>query len=84
MNRFLRRNALKLRRHRHRAGPLIVKRYVDLMGGFIDVKSVLHKGTRWIVSLPIAKRRTERRKVDASKWRRLRRKTCVLLCGIII
>lgn len=35
-------------------GLSIVKRYVDLMGGFIDVKSVLHKGTRWIVSLPIA------------------------------
>lgn len=34
-------------------GLSIVKRYVDLMDGAIDVRSVLHRGTRWIVSLPI-------------------------------
>jgi len=34
-------------------GLSIVKKYVDLMGGRIDVTSELHKGTRWVVSLPI-------------------------------
>ena len=34
-------------------GLAIVKRYVDLMGGKIDVTSRLHEGTRWAVSLPI-------------------------------
>jgi PAS domain S-box-containing protein len=34
-------------------GLSIVRRYVDLMGGTIDVTSELHKGTRWTVSLPI-------------------------------
>ena len=34
-------------------GLAIVKRYVDLMGGRINVVSRLHKGTRWVVSLPI-------------------------------
>lgn len=34
-------------------GLSIVKRYVDLMGGRIDVKSELHKGTRWVISLPL-------------------------------
>jgi PAS domain S-box-containing protein len=34
-------------------GLSIVKRYVDMMGGKIQVESRLHKGTRWVVSLPI-------------------------------
>jgi signal transduction histidine kinase/CheY-like chemotaxis protein len=34
-------------------GLAIVKRYVDLMGGTIEVKSVIHKGTSWLVTLPI-------------------------------
>jgi len=34
-------------------GLAIVKRYVDLMGGTIEVDSCLHKGTRWAVTLPI-------------------------------
>ena len=34
-------------------GLSIVKRYVDLMGGAIEVESRLHEGTRWTVSLPI-------------------------------
>jgi len=34
-------------------GLAIVKRYVDLMGGRLEVESELHKGTKWIVSLPI-------------------------------
>ena len=34
-------------------GLAIVKRYVDQLQGRIDVKSTKHKGTRWIVSLPV-------------------------------
>ena len=34
-------------------GLSIVRRYVDLLGGTIEVESELHKGTRWVVSLPI-------------------------------
>jgi len=34
-------------------GLSIVRRYVDLLGGTIEVESELHKGTRWTVSLPI-------------------------------
>jgi PAS domain S-box-containing protein len=36
-------------------GLSIVKRYVDLMGGTIDAKSVLHKGTVWTVVFPICR-----------------------------
>ena len=34
-------------------GLSIAKRYVDMMGGKIEVTSRLHQGTRWVVSLPI-------------------------------
>ncbi len=34
-------------------GLSIVKRYVDLMGGTIQAESTLHRGTRWLVTLPI-------------------------------
>jgi len=34
-------------------GLSIVKRYVDLLGGTISVESRIHKGTRFVVSLPI-------------------------------
>lgn len=34
-------------------GLAIVKRYVDLMHGRIEVHSTMHKGTRWVISLPI-------------------------------
>jgi len=34
-------------------GLAIVKRYVDLMGGTIQVDSRLHLGTRWVVTLPV-------------------------------
>jgi len=34
-------------------GLAIVKRYVDLMGGLIQVESRIHNGTRWAVTLPV-------------------------------
>ncbi len=34
-------------------GLSIVKKYVDLMGGKIEVTSRIHEGTRWAVSIPI-------------------------------
>lgn len=34
-------------------GLSIVKKYVDLMQGRIEVSSQIHKGTRWVISLPI-------------------------------
>lgn len=36
-------------------GLAIVKRYVDLMGGEISAESQIHKGTRFVVTLPISK-----------------------------
>jgi len=36
-------------------GLAIVKWYVDLLQGRIEVQSTKHKGTRWVVSLPIHK-----------------------------
>ena len=34
-------------------GLAIVKRYVDILGGRLDVESELHRGTKWIISIPI-------------------------------
>ena len=38
-------------------GLSIVRRYVDLLGGTINVESRLHVGTRWEVTLPVDKLR---------------------------
>ena len=34
-------------------GLSIVRRYVDLLGGTIEVESHIHKGTRWTVTIPV-------------------------------
>jgi len=50
-------------------GLSIVKRYVDLMGGTIDAKSVLHKGTVWTVVFPVCRvpaGREQNRKEEAA------------------
>ena len=61
-------------------GLSIVKRYVDLLGGTIRVESRLHAGTRWEVTLPVAKlqkgleERSKEKSLGALRGRR------ILLC----
>ena len=56
-------------------GLAIVKRYVDLMGGTIEVESRIHRGTRWVVTLPISE------VPDASVRKREQREKEYLLSG---
>lgn len=62
-------------------GLSIVKKYVDLMNGRIEVKSTLHKGTRWVISLPItcvAEAETRRKKTKKKEANLVNKR--VLLC----
>ena len=62
-------------------GLSIVKRYVDLMGGTIEVDSRLHEGTRWSVSLPIRQAdEAARQQKDAASARQSLAGERVLLC----
>lgn len=62
-------------------GLSIVKRYVDLMGGHIEVESELHKGTRIKVRLPISRQNKSivQMKTDTAKCQSLEGKH-ILLC----
>ncbi len=52
-------------------GLSIVKRYVDLMGGKIQTVSQLHKGTRFMVYLPVSTENRELEKIKAEPFQPL-------------